>query len=228
MKEYFILFNPKAGNGWNEQLKQSVGAKIPDGNLIFKDITKIDYKKFFSEISKEQKIVLVGGDGTLNRFLNDTEKFSFDNDIFYIAKGSGNDFLNDIKHNEDENKPILINKYFENLPKVTVNGKTYRFLNGIGYGIDGYCCEEGDRLKQKSDKAVNYTAIAIKGLLYAYSPRNAKITIDGVTKEFKKSLAFADNERQIFRRRYDADTRPRQAKPRQNGITFCLALNGQN
>lgn len=22
---------------------------------------------------------------------------------------------------------------------VTVNGKTYRFLNGIGYGIDGYC-----------------------------------------------------------------------------------------
>ena len=58
--------------------------------------------------------------------------------------------------------------------------------NGIGYGIDGYCCEEGDKQKAKSDKPVDYTAIAIKGLLFHFKPTNAKITVDGVTKEYKK------------------------------------------
>ena len=70
--------------------------------------------------------------------------------------------------------------------RVTVNGKTSYFINGIGYGIDGYCCEEGDKLKEKSDKPVDYTAIAIKGLLFHFKPRNAKVTVDGVTKEYKK------------------------------------------
>ena len=184
--EYFVLFNPKAGNGWNDELKQSVANKLDSKDLIFKDITEVDYSEFFEEIEKDSKIVLVGGDGTLNRFINDTDSFNFDNEIYYIANGSGNDFLNDIKHNVDENKPVLVNKFFENLPKVTVKGETKKFLNGIGYGIDGYCCEEGDKAKAKSDKAVNYTAIAIKGLLYAFKPRNAKITVDGVTKEYKK------------------------------------------
>lgn len=184
--EYFVLFNPKAGNGWNDELKQSVANKLDSKDLIFKDITEVDYSEFFEEIEKDSKIVLVGGDGTLNRFINDTDSFNFDNEIYYIANGSGNDFLNDIKHNVDENKPVLVNKFFENLPVVTVKGETKKFLNGIGYGIDGYCCEEGDKAKAKSDKAVNYTAIAIKGLLYAFKPRNAKITVDGVTKEYKK------------------------------------------
>ena len=69
---------------------------------------------------------------------------------------------------------------------VEVDGNTYRFVNGVGYGIDGYCCEEGDRLKAKSDKPVNYTAIAIKGLLFFFHPTNARVTVDGVTHEYKK------------------------------------------
>ena len=42
-------------------------------------------------------------------------------------------------------------QYLRDLPTVTVNGKHWRFLNGIGYGIDGYCCEVGDALRGKSD-----------------------------------------------------------------------------
>ena len=60
------------------------------------------------------------------------------------------------------------------------------FINGIGFGIDGYCCEKGDELQAKSDKPVNYAAIAIKGLLFHYKCPKAKVTVDGVTKEYKK------------------------------------------
>jgi diacylglycerol kinase family enzyme len=44
----------------------------------------------------------------------------------------------------------------------------------------------GDAQKKKSDKPVNYTAIAIKGLLFHYKPTNAKITVDGKEYSFKK------------------------------------------
>ena len=57
---------------------------------------------------------------------------------------------------------------------------------GIGYGIDGYCCEVGDALREKSGKPVNYTAIAIKGLLFHYHPTNAIITVDGVAHRYNK------------------------------------------
>ena len=65
-------------------------------------------------------------------------------------------------------------------------GHTYRFLNGVGYGIDGYCCEKGDALRDAGGKKINYTAIAIKGLLFHYKPANAVVTVDGVQHEFRK------------------------------------------
>ena len=42
--------------------------------------------------------------------------------------------------------------YAQKLPTVTVNGKAYRFLNGIGYGIDGYCCQVGEVTGRKCAK----------------------------------------------------------------------------
>ena len=65
------------------------------------------------------------------------------------------------------------------------NTEEYIFINGVGYGIDGYCCEEGDRLRETTDKPINYTAIAIKGLLFKYKKTNAKVYVDGVCHEFK-------------------------------------------
>jgi hypothetical protein len=67
--------------------------------------------------------------------------------------------LRDLK-DIDITKPFSVKKYVENLPTVEVNGKTYRFINGVGYGVDGYCCEVGDKLKSENKK-VNYTSIAI-------------------------------------------------------------------
>ena len=67
-----------------------------------------------------------------------------------------------------------------------VNGKTSYFLNGIGYGIDGYCCEKGDEIRQKSSKPVNYTMIALRGLIYDYQPTDAVVTVDGVKHVYHK------------------------------------------
>ena len=85
-------------------------------------------------------------------------------------------------------EPFLVNKYISDLPTVTVLGKTYRFLNGVGYGIDGYCCEEGDKIRaKKPGQEINYTGIAIKGLLFKYKPTNATVIVDGKEYFFKKA-----------------------------------------
>ena len=184
MNKSYVLYNPYSGNGkgyeYAKQLK-----KIVSDNLVYISILKItDFKQFFNMTNGED-IIICGGDGTLNCFINKTRNVKYKNNILYYSTGSGNDFYIDVFKGKGEG-PHLINDYIKDLPIVTVKGKEYEFLNGVGFGIDGYACEKGDIHKKKSDKSVNYKKIALKGLLYDYKPTNATITIDGVIYKYKK------------------------------------------
>ncbi len=182
MKKYYVLYNPIAnsGNCLNSAKMLSVTLY---GEVNYVDISKINsYKRFFSGLDDSYSIVICGGDGTLNRFINETKGINFTNDVYYYPCGTGNDFYKDVNNNEEL---IKINDYIKGLPTVSVNDKEYSFINGVGFGIDGYCCEEGDRLHEKNKK-VNYTKIAILGLLFKYKPTNAKIIVDGVEHSYKK------------------------------------------
>lgn len=180
--KYCVLYNPFSGNGHGKEYAEKLKDILKE-ELEFIDMSDIkDFNDFFVNMKKD--IIICGGDGTLNYFINHTSDIDYKNNILYYTTGTGNDFYNDIG---DKNTfPFNINKYLKNLPIVTVKEKSYHFLNGVGYGIDGYCCEEGDKIKEKSSKPVNYTSIAIKGLLFKYKPTNAKITVDGKEYNFKK------------------------------------------
>ena len=181
----YILYNPLAGHGKTDDKLSELKSKL-EGEIVVVNMPETEsYSQLLAELESDDKIVICGGDGTLNRFVNAVDVDKITNDILYFASGSGNDFLNDVGA-DPEGNPQKINQYLTGLPTVTVNGNTYRFLNGIGFGIDGFCCEEGDKLKAKSPKPVNYTAIAIKGLLYAFKAKNAVATVDGKQYEFKK------------------------------------------
>ncbi|MBQ3216625.1 MAG: diacylglycerol kinase family protein [Oscillospiraceae bacterium] len=183
---YHVLYNPRAGSGNGEAEARNLDDLLKKDTLIYHDITAMgSYADFFGKLDPAQSVILAGGDGTINRFLNATQDLEIPNDILYYAVGSGNDFLHDVGK-ERGAAPFSIKEYLKDLPTVTVKGKRYRFLNGIGYGIDGYCCEAGDRQREKSNKPVNYTAIAIKGLLFHYKPVNAEVTVDGKKYSFKK------------------------------------------
>lgn len=195
--KYRILYNQLAGNKTAEERAKAVAAFYPNDTVELIPMSSIsDYKTFFLTYPGDA-FVICGGDGTLNRFVNSIEESDIPDPIYYYAAGSGNDFWNDIGRKAGD-APVNIHRYLTNLPEVTINGKTSKFINGIGYGIDGYCCEEGDRLREISDKPVNYASIAIKGLLYAYKPANVTITVDGVTHSYKKAwLAPMMNGRYI-------------------------------
>ena len=182
--KYYILYNPLAGHGSHDE-KLSLLKSHLNGECVEYYVTDIaDYQQLLSTLEPDDKIVISGGDGTLNRFINAVDPDLITNDVLYYASGSGNDFLHDLEK-KPGCEPFKINQYLKDLPTVTIKGKTYRYINGIGYGLDGYCCEEGDRLKA-ANKKVDYTMIAIKGLLFFYKPRNATVNVDGKEYSFKK------------------------------------------
>lgn len=181
----YALYNPYAGNKTCEEQSKKLNEIYNDKSLAFRSIADLSYEEFFSGLDKDDKVIICGGDGTLNRFVNETANIEIHNDILYYAAGSGNDFLRDVGK-EKGCAPFVINQYIKDLPSVTVNGKEYMFLNAVGFGIDGYCCEVGDRQRENSNgKPVNYTGIAIKGLLYAFKPTDATVIVDGVEKRYK-------------------------------------------
>ena len=184
MAKAYVFYNPLAGNGSCFDNVKSV-EKMIDDDIVLCDMTK-GYSCVLDSLSDDDYLVVCGGDGTLNRFINETDAENISNDILYFASGSGNDFAHDLGHGKAD-KPYSIKEYLCNLPSVTVKGKTYKFLNGVGFGIDGYCCEEGDKIRaERPGEKVDYTAIAIKGLLFHYKPKNAKVTVDGVEHTYKK------------------------------------------
>lgn len=177
-----VLYNPLSDNRHGEdkakEIKELPGYK--DAELV--DLTKIDLREFISSAPAEDKIVLAGGDGTIHFLINKLGGKAPARQIFYYPTGNGNDFKGDIEAKEDV---VPLNYYIKNLPTVSVNDcKKIFFLNGIGYGIDGYCCEEGDKLKKQTTKPINYAAIAIKGIFGKFKQRNAVVTVDGVEHKY--------------------------------------------
>ncbi|MBR6086247.1 MAG: hypothetical protein IKP61_11645 [Spirochaetales bacterium] len=183
---YYILFNSKAGGNTGEEKARKLDELLAGEQLNYISVLDIkDYKEFLAGLRDEDKIVIVGGDGSLNYFVNDIRGAELKNQVFFFAGGTGNDFLNDLGE-DPEHGPYDITKYLKNLPSVTVNGEDWLFINGVGYGIDGYCCEVADQMHAAGETNVNYASIAIKGLLGKFKPRNATITVDGKEYKFRK------------------------------------------
>ncbi|MCQ2456749.1 MAG: diacylglycerol kinase family protein [Clostridia bacterium] len=183
----YILYNPLAGNNHGADVLDNVRAHCSEFDCETIDMTSLDgYSDLFGKIGEGDRLVVCGGDGTLNRFVNDTDGLELPEELYYAPAGSGNDFANDIGLTKKE---VLrkIKKYLVGLPTVFVNGISKKFINGIGYGIDGYCCEVGDELRKTTTKPINYTPIALKGLLYDFKPVKAEVTVDGESGTYEKT-----------------------------------------
>ena len=184
----YVFLNRLSNNGKGGEAQPELEKIFAGEQLKFIDITAVTNAADSCRMLEPQdKVIIAGGDGTLSRFVNDIYDLHLTNPIYFYTCGSGNDFLIDVRERcQIENNLIPMNDFMKSLPSVTVNGKTSRFINGIGYGIDGYCCEEGDRIRENTNKKVDYTAIAIKGLLGKFKPRNATVTVDGETIQYRK------------------------------------------
>ena len=134
----YYLYNSLANNGIRPDM-------APETELV--DAVGLDYSEYLKGLAPEDEVVLIGGDGTLNYFINAVDPKEIKNNIYLKSSGTGNDFFKDIEKQPGEE--VLINPYLSNLPTVYVKGMEKRFINNMGFGIDGYCCEVADQIKEK-------------------------------------------------------------------------------
>ena len=185
MAKVYVFYNPISGEKIDQE-KLDDCLDFGEDTPVFVDVRERNgYAEVVKTLSKDDKILICGGDGTLNRFAEETENLELENEVYYYATGSGNDFWTDVGRKKGDD-PVRVNEYLVDLPHAIVNGEKRLVVNGVGYGIDGYCCEEGERQREQGQEKINYTSIAIKGLLFKYRPKNAIVTVDGKEYSFKK------------------------------------------
>lgn len=185
MKKYRILYNPYASSGKGFSESEKLYEILPDSALSFFDMTEIQsYADFFSDLPEGETVIVAGGDGTLNKFANETRDIELPEDLEYFPCGTGNDFLNDLGKKRPC-PPFPVKRYIEALPEITVNGMSRLFVNGIGIGLDGAVIAEVNRLQQKNGKKPDYTLVALKELLM-FNTANAETIVDGVSRTYKK------------------------------------------
>lgn len=173
MTKYTVLYNPLANNNKGEENAKKLKKRVK-GKLEFYKMPEVtDFKKF---LWKHNNIILCGGDGTLNYFVNKTKGLKYYSNLFYYYTGTGNDFHNDI--GERRKEPYQINKYLDQLPTTLINETEYKFINNVGFGLDGWVCETGEVEKKTKKRPINYTMLAIRGILKDYKPCNAHIKVD--------------------------------------------------
>ena len=180
-----ILYNPHANNNDVTAALDGAMAYASAPDTVVKDLTTVDVRAEICALSENDRVLLCGGDGTLMRVANALDGAAYTAQIYLWKSGTGNDFLRDLGKNE-ETEPVLLNPYLTNLPHVKVGGKTYLYINGIGFGLDGMVCEVTDKLKEQGVNKINYTMESIKLLLGGFKCPSGTVTVDGESKHYKK------------------------------------------
>lgn len=183
-----LLYNPLSRNGKKESFIQNIVDQLEEtGNIVRKhNILNIeDVTAFVKTLEPDDRLILVGGDGTLNRLANRIYELEYPQQLFMYQAGTGNDFIRSLKTKQ---KVVLIKPYLKNLPQVTYDGKTSYFLNGSGAGVDGYIGHLVNTSKYKKNKR-NYFRHAFQGFI-KFKPLKARLDIDGkIVEENKVWLA---------------------------------------
>ena len=222
--EYAILYNPHSCGGNGLKIAKEIEPLMGEHSYVYHDLTKIDSLDSFLLSLPTDDVILTGGDGSLNGFINNITDTHGKN-IYFYASGSGNDFARDIGFKK-RTKPIIINDYIKDLPLAFINGKEYKFLNCVGSGMDGYCCGEVERLRKISKRRGNYLAAAIKALLYAYKPCTAYVNADGVDYTFENTWLVPAMNGKFFGGGFMAA--PKQDRKNPDGKISLVAMHSKN
>lgn len=82
----WILYDPLAGGDCREAAEAP--EVVIDEEVTLYDITKVtNYAAFLSELTAQDRLVIVGGDGTLHRFANDTAHLTVEDILSLTALG---------------------------------------------------------------------------------------------------------------------------------------------
>jgi len=167
MGKAYIFYNPNAGDG---KILEDLDALefVLDDPCTACDMSRPEtYCEALFAMEAEDYLVLCGGDGTLNRFVNLTGDLQRTNEIYYYPSGNGNAFALTHGYRYGCN-PFAVTDSLRRLPTVAFKRKSERFVTGILFDAT-----TKNRRLFKRGKA--YTDL-----------KTVTISTDGVKRQFQK------------------------------------------
>lgn len=174
-----FLYNPRSKKNTGEKHIKKITKKWKNSFKTY-NVLEINKIQLIETLSPKDRIIIVGGDGTVHHFADDLKNYDLKQDAYLIPSGTGNDFRKSIKTKE---KMVKLNKYLKDLPRVTFDDCEQVFVNGCGLGLDGYVCSLVNSKKSKGFLA--FFRATLKGFL-SYKKKDITVTVDGKEYEFKK------------------------------------------
>ncbi len=185
-----ILYNPKSKNTKANIQTHKLIRHYKKKGIPFrlKSVLKIkDIKSYLEGKDHIEKVILLGGDGTINHLVNSVMDVNIKQDIYLKSNGTGNDYLRSLKDFDDKPQFIMESTY-------DTGFKTH-FINGTGMGIDGYVGYLMSKSKNKGKLA--YLFATLKGLI-KYIPEDLDVVIDGEKHHFNKTFLITMNNGKYF------------------------------
>lgn len=195
---YHFILNPvsRSGKGrklWDTVIEPYLQASQVSYEAHFSDragdITRLTKEISSVESPAPHRIVILGGDGTLDEALQGIADLSRVA-LGYIPIGSGNDFIRDMPISRNPLKALRQILEAESTTAVDIgvttygDGASHRFIVSSGIGFDAAVCEETNRSEMKGflNKLglgkLTYLGIALKQL-FACRAVSCQIRLDG-------------------------------------------------
>ena len=185
-----IIYNPLSKNAKSNVYTHKLVKKYKKNGVPFRlrSILKIeDIRLYLEEKIHINNVILLGGDGTINRLVNSIADYDIRQTIYLKSNGSGNDFLRSLIHN-DEHPQTVMQATFDN------GDQTY-FMNGVGLGVDGLVASTVNDLPKKGK--LRYMITTLKALI-SYTPGPATIKANGKTYKYDKVYLVNANNGKYF------------------------------
>lgn len=174
-----LLYNPLSRNGKNDKLVLKMQKRLSkDGtNVKIKSLLEIvDIEAYINSTPKNDRFIIVGGDGTLNYIANQIKDIEIKQEVYLLKAGTGNDFARSIKAKKDL---VPIKAYLKDLPSVNFKGSESLFLNGVGIGLDGLVVDKVNQSSRTKTKR-NYLLNTYKAFK-EFKPFKSEVIVNGET-----------------------------------------------
>jgi diacylglycerol kinase (ATP) len=172
-----LLYNPLSRNGKKIKLIEKAIKNLSKTGqpVVSHNILEIkDKQTFMQSLHKNDRIIIVGGDGTINRLANAIYQQPFEQELFMYQAGTGNDFVRSLR---TKSKIVPIKSHIQKLPSIEYLDQKRLFLNGVGAGLDGYIGHLVNHSRFKKNK-LNYFRHTFEGFAQ-FKPIKATIVVDG-------------------------------------------------
>lgn len=195
--KWLVLVNPNAGTGKCRKDWPFINKILKEKEFDF--ITVFTKKRLHAIILTKKyicegfrKIIVVGGDGTLNEVINGIFAQSIcpstEITVGMIPVGTGNDWARMFGIPADYNRAaeIILNRniFVQDAGKAffKLNNKNYNryFINIAGTGFDALVTKKTNKLKERGKSGTLLYLLSILTGLFKYNPSKITIDIDGM------------------------------------------------